>query len=121
MYSRRQQGRPLALHIEHYGDVLRTSHWDVLRTSYFSVQRTSVEDLLRTPAEDVPLRYIENHMGTSIVLPLWTSSGCLLDVILPSRIAFLRDFVVKALLVKCRTFTLTGVISFKISRNISGK
>ena len=38
-----------------------------------------------------------------------------------SIIAFLRAFVIKALLLKRRTFTLTGPILFKISRNTASK
>ena len=52
------RGRPLALHIGHYGDVLRTLDRDVLRTSYFDVQRRSVEEVRSTWAGDVPWRYI---------------------------------------------------------------
>ena len=63
----------MALHIRQYEDVLRTLHWDVLRTSYFNVLRTSVG-----------VRYIEDHMGTSIARLLETSPGRPLDVILPS-------------------------------------
>ena len=47
-------GRPLALHIEYYGDVLRTFHW----MSHCNVQRTS--------AGDVPWHYIGDYMGMSI-------------------------------------------------------
>ena len=58
------KGRPLALHIGHYWDDLRTLYWDVLRASYFNVQRISVEDVLRMLAGDVPWRYIEDLLGT---------------------------------------------------------
>ena len=78
------KGRALALHIGHYGGVLRTLYWDVLRTSYFNIQRTSVEDVLRMSLGDFLWRYIEGHMGTSIGRLLGTSSGRPWDVILPS-------------------------------------
>ena len=67
------RGRPLALHIGQYGDVLRTLHWDVLRMSYFSLLRASVEDLLRTLVGDVINRYVMDHMGMSIGRLLRTS------------------------------------------------
>ena len=35
------KGRPLALHIGHYWDDLRTLYWDVLRASYFNVHRAT--------------------------------------------------------------------------------
>ena len=65
----------MALHIEQYGDILRTLHWDILRMSYFNALRTSVADILRTLVGDVPWRYLEDHMGTSIGGLLSTSSG----------------------------------------------
>ena len=82
--SRCRQGTSLALHIGHYGDILRKLHWDVFRMSYLNVQRTSVEDVLRTSAGDFPWRYIEDHMGTSIGHILGTSSGRPREIILPS-------------------------------------
>ena len=63
------RGRPSALHIRYYGDILRTLQWDTFRTLYFEVQRTYVED-----DRDVPWKYIEAHMGTSIGPILRTSS-----------------------------------------------
>ena len=62
------RGRPMALHIGQYKDVLKTLHWNVLRTSYFNV--------LRTLVGDVPWCYIGDHMGTSIGRRLETSLGC---------------------------------------------
>ena len=61
------RGRPTALHIGQYGDVLRTSYFNVLRTS----------------VGDVPWRYTEDHLRTSIGRLLETSSGPR-DLILPS-------------------------------------
>ena len=78
------RGCPLASHIGHYANVLRTLHQDVLKTSYYNIHRTSVEDDLRTLAGDVPWRYLEHHMGTSI--------GCLLGKSLgrPRECAIIR-------------------------------
>ena len=78
------KGRPMALYIGQYGDVLRPLHWDVLRTSYFNVLRTSVEDVLKTSVGDFPWRYIEDLMGTSLGRLLGTFSGRPWDVNLPS-------------------------------------
>ena len=68
-------GRPLVLHIEQYGDVLRTLLWDVLGTPYFNVLRMLVEDVLRSSVGDFSWRYIEDHIGTSVELLFRKSSG----------------------------------------------
>ena len=51
----------------------------------------SVEDVLKTSAWDVPLRYIEDHKGTSIGHFLVTFSGRPRDVILPSEFMSLAN------------------------------
>ena len=79
IYGEVCRGRPLALHIEPYRDVLRTlvgdihetlalhtgPYGDVPWTLHFHVLGTSVGSFLGTSAGDVPWRYIEDHMGTS--------------------------------------------------------
>ena len=57
-------------------------------------------------------------------LSQFPSDLCLLKLFLsldPSIIAFLRDLVIKTLLLKRRTFTLTGAILFKTSRKTAWK
>ena len=76
-------GRSLALHVRQNGDVLKNLDWGLLGVSYLNFLKTLVEDVLSMSGADIPWRYMEHHMGTSVVLLLGMNSGRPCDVTLP--------------------------------------